>query len=87
MPEQPSHHRHLLAKIAAHTSWANTLDRTARTAPARTAFLRRFEEQVDPQRQLPEAERLRRAENARKAYYAALAMKSARARSKQPEDR
>jgi len=31
------------ARIAAETSWARTADRSARTRPAREAFLRRFE--------------------------------------------
>lgn len=52
------------------------------TAPARAAFLRRFEHEVDPDFVLPEAERLRRAESARKAHFARLALASARARRK-----
>jgi len=52
------------------------------TAPARAAFLKRFEHDVDPDGVLPEAERLRRAECARKAHFARLALKSARARAK-----
>jgi hypothetical protein len=50
------------------------------TANARAAFEQRFARQVDPDGVLPEAERQRRAECARKAYYSALAAKSARAR-------
>ncbi len=50
------------------------------TANARAAFQDRFARQVDPEGILPEAERHRRAECARKAYFAALAAKSARAR-------
>ena len=50
------------------------------TAKARAAFQDRFLREVDPDGLLPEAERLRRAECARKAYYTALAAKSARAR-------
>lgn len=68
------------ARIGAHQSWANTADRTARTAPARHAFLARFEDQVDPRRELPPEERARRAAHARKAYFARLALKSAQAR-------
>ncbi len=74
--------RKLRARVAAFTSWANTSDPTARTAPARTAFLRRFEDAVDPERKLPPPERERRAAAARSAFYATLAYKSARARSK-----
>jgi hypothetical protein len=42
--------------------------------------------QVDPDGILPEAERQRRAECARKAYYTALAAKSARARRSRRTD-
>ena len=52
------------------------------TAKARETFLGRFVDEVDPNRTLPEPERLRRADAARHAYFAALAYKSARARSK-----
>jgi hypothetical protein len=76
-----SHHA-AAGKIGAHASWAKTEDRAARTAPGRKAFLARFEDEVDPDRVLPEAERLLRAENARKAWFARLAMKSAAARRK-----
>ncbi len=69
-----------LAKSAAHRSWANTADRSERTAPARRKFLERFEQQVDPDAVLSEAERARRAESALKAHFADLAYRSAMAR-------
>lgn len=75
-PEQ----RKLRAKIASNTSWSNTEDRSARTAPARRAMDKKFEEQVDPDGLLDPAERAKRAESARKAYYQGLALKSAKAR-------
>jgi hypothetical protein len=50
------------------------------TAAGRAAFLQKFLDEVDPNRELPETERLRRAESARKAYMAKLALASARAR-------
>lgn len=50
------------------------------TAPARAAFMDRFERIVDPKAELPVAERIRRAELAKKAYFTKLAIKSARAR-------
>lgn len=78
-PLTPSE-RVLRARIAAHTSWANTSDRSARTAPGRRAFLARFEDQVDPDGTLPAHERTRRAEQAMKAHMARLALKSAQAR-------
>lgn len=75
-PEQ----RSLRAQIAVHTSWANTSDRSARTAKAREGALARFERQVDPDGVLPPAERRQRAESARKAHMLSLAAKSAAAR-------
>ncbi len=50
------------------------------TAPARRAFASRFLDQVDPDRRLPEQERQRRAEAAKKAYFTNLAYLSARRR-------
>ena len=81
-PEQ----RATRARIAAYDSWANTSNPTARTEPARRAFLRRFEDQVDPDRTLPDAERTRRAEAARKAHFQRMALKSARARQRKAAD-
>lgn len=72
--------RILAARIAAHTSWAVTPDREARTRPARNAFLARFERQVDPDGVLAPAERHRRAESARQAYFQRLALKSSLSR-------
>ena len=72
--------RTLIAKLAAHESWANTSDPAARTAPARAAALARFEHEVDPDGTLPPAERARRAASKRKAYFARLALRSAQVR-------
>jgi hypothetical protein len=72
--------RTLRARLAAHTSWANTADPAARTEPARHAALARFERDVDPEGRLTDEERARRAAHARKAYFASLALKSAQAR-------
>ena len=55
-------------QIGGLESWARTEDRTARTAPGRSAFLARFDEYPDP-------------ELARKAYFKRLALKSAKARA------
>ena len=57
-------------------------DPTETTAAARAAFLSKFELQVDPDGILPEGERQRRAEHAKKAYFARLALRSARARGR-----
>jgi hypothetical protein len=70
----------LRARLAVHTSWANTSDRAARTAPARRAALERFERQVDPDGSLSDAECARRAEQAMRAHMARLALRSAQAR-------
>lgn len=72
--------RTLQARAAAHLSWAHTADRTSRTAPARVRFLERFEREVDPDGVLSVDERARRAEHARKAYFASLALKSVQVR-------
>lgn len=74
--------RVLRARIAAHTSWANTDDRAARTANARSAMQAKFERQVDPDGTLSVEERARRVESARKAYFLSLAIKSAAARAR-----
>jgi hypothetical protein len=75
--------RSLRARIAVHTSWAQTTDRAARTAPARRAALERFQRHVDPDGSLSEAERARRAEQAMRAHMARLALRSAQARRRQ----
>ena len=55
-------------RIAAEISWARTADRSARTRPAREAFLKRFEKEVEPHGTLPPEDRARRAEHALRAY-------------------
>jgi hypothetical protein len=75
-PEQ----RRRRARIAAHASWANTVDRTARTSSGTKAFLDRFERQVDPDAVLPEETRAAMAKHARTAYMLQLAERSAAAR-------
>ena len=71
--------RRLAARIGAHALHSQH-DSRELTAHARAAAEKRFEDQVDPERKLPEAERQRRAEHARKAYFTRLALASARAR-------
>ena len=69
--------RQLVAAIAAHESWANTTNRTARTAPARAALDAKFLAGAggDPVR----------ADHLRKAYFSRLALKSAQSRRKAKE--
>jgi hypothetical protein len=69
-------------QIAAEISWSRTTDRSARTRPAREAFLRRFEREVDPDGTLPPDERHRRAEHAKRAYMLRLAKKAVIVRSR-----
>ena len=71
MPLTPAE-RKARARIAANDSWAQTEDRPARTANARKALDDKFltEAGGDPVK----------AESLRKAYYARLAFKSAKAR-------
>lgn len=68
----------LHASIAAHTSWANTENRTARTAKARAALDQKFLDQAggDPVR----------AASLRKAHFKRLALKSAVARRRAREN-
>ncbi|MDP9094351.1 MAG: hypothetical protein M3N95_15810 [Actinomycetota bacterium] len=68
------------ARLAAHSLHARIHDETAHTAPARLAFLARFEREVDPGEKLPLEERRRRADHARKAYFTRLALASVKAR-------
>lgn len=83
-PELTPAERSLRARMAAYTLHAHS-DPRETTQAARDAFLARFEHQVDPDRRLPEGERRRRAEAAKKAYFTALALKSSRARRAQRE--
>jgi hypothetical protein len=73
---------HLRAKVAAFALHAGG---GTNTGPARAAFLGRFIKEVDPDLQLPEAERLRRAEYAKKAYYTRMALKSVQSRRQRRE--
>ncbi len=70
----------LIGRANAHKLWAHVADRAAHTAPARREFEARFEREVDPDGVLPPEERARRAAHARKAYFARLALASAKAR-------
>lgn len=73
--------RILRARLAAYTR-ASVYDGRAVTAKARQVFLDQFEQQVDPDNQLPKAERARRAEAARRAHFTRLALKSSKTRSR-----
>lgn len=78
--------RSLASSIGAHESWARTADRSARTAPARRSGPQSLAWHLDrlhPSFQgRPETERLAAADSARRAYFARLALASAKARRK-----
>jgi len=71
--------RVLRARMGAYALHAK-YDAKETTRAARTAFLERFEREVDPTNTLPDAERRRRATAARRAYSTRLALASVRAR-------
>ena len=71
--------RVMRARMAAYALHAR-YDPRETTKPARRAFDQRFLDLVDPDRRLPERERQRRAEAARKAHFTRLAYLSARSR-------
>jgi len=68
--------KNINARIAAEISWALASDRSARTRPAREAFLKRFEREVDPEGVLPLEERRRRADHALRAHMLRLRKRS-----------
>ena len=75
----------IAGRLGALTSWANTVDRTARTRSARAKSPSNVEyhlERLDPERfaDATEAQKLAAADAARRAYFAELAMRSAQAR-------
>jgi hypothetical protein len=71
--------RSLRARLAAYAMHARH-DARRTSANGRTAFLARFEREVDPDGRLDPEERARRAEQARRAYFARLALAAAKAR-------
>lgn len=81
MGNQPASSHALRGRIGAYTTHSRH-DTRETTKSARAAFVASFEHQVDPNRVLPEAERVRRAEAARRAHFARLAQRSAEARRK-----
>lgn len=70
----------IAGEVGAHKLHASIENPSEHTRPAREAFNRKFEDEVDPDRKLPESERRRRAEHARKAHFARLTMLSIKAR-------
>lgn len=66
-------------QIAANSRWSRE-DPTAQGIRMRDGLVAKFLREVDPNNELPESERLRRAEKARQVYYQRLALASAKAR-------
>jgi hypothetical protein len=77
-PSSPAE-RSLRARLAAYAMHAQHDSRQTST-PGRVAFRARFEREVDPDGHLDPAERQRRAELARRAYFARLSLAAAKAR-------
>lgn len=79
--------RSLRGRIGAYLMHARN-DPRETTRAARAAFAQRFVDDVDPHRRLPEPERIRRAEAARKAYFSRIAYLAARSRNgrRRPSD-
>jgi hypothetical protein len=73
--------RVLAGRVGAYTLHAR-YDPVVTTAPGRSAFLRRFLHEVDPDGELPSEERERRARSALKAHMSRLALRSAQKRAR-----
>ena len=71
--------RSLRARLAAYALHAQR-DPRETTANGRAAFLARFDREVDPEGVLEPEERRRRAEQARRAYFARLSLAAVKAR-------
>lgn len=84
MSESPLE-RSLHAQQAALTGWAMEPNRTARTQAWRDGFIRKLEQQVDPEGVLPPEERARRAEKLRLAHLAKARNAAAKARREKRE--
>lgn len=75
-PEQ----RSLRARAAAHARWSRE-DPSTNARRGQAGLRKRFLDEVDPSRELPEAERERRADQALRAHMAKLALKSSKDRA------
>ncbi|MEV7008232.1 hypothetical protein [Streptosporangium sp. NPDC051022] len=76
--------RRSIAKLAANARWANEVDRTAATATARKsspASIEYWLKKVDPDKVMPYPERIKRAENAKTAYYEKAMLKARQAKA------
>ena len=71
----------LLGRLGAH-SLHGKYDSKQTSRAGREAFLTRFEREADPDGTLDPAERRRRAQHLKRAYFTRLALRSAQARRK-----
>lgn len=70
------------SQIGADISWANTPDRTKRTAPAREGLQARFEREVrEKHGELPPDAFAKCVESARRAYYRRIGLKGVKAKA------
>ncbi|MBZ6258801.1 hypothetical protein KVH22_25130 [Streptomyces olivaceus] len=80
--------RRLRAQLGAEVSWANTVDRAARTAPGARAAEARFHTQAREMHPDASEEQLAKvAENLRRAHFRRLSLAAATARRKKAEAR
>ena len=78
--------RRLRAQLGAEISWANTADRTARTAPGRRAAEARFEKEARERHpDAPEEQIAQVAEHLRKAHFRRMGLASATKRRRARE--
>jgi hypothetical protein len=77
--DRAQHQARANGRIGGLTAWARN-DATIMLGPAHRAWKTRFEREVDPEGALPEPERLRRADRARRAHMLSLARRSAEVR-------
>lgn len=74
-----SNERSMRASKAANTRWSRTSSADA-SEQARRRILDRFDRLVDPEGTMDPGERVRRADQARRAHFTGLALKAAKAR-------
>lgn len=80
--------RSLRVSLAAHTSWANTLDPATRTAKARAAANGRFEKQARELHPGATDEQIARvAEHLKSAHFSRLALAAAAARRRKAQSK
>lgn len=80
--------RRLRAKLGAETSWANTVDRAARTAPgSRAAEARFFTQAREMHPDATEQQIAKVAENLRRAHFTRLSLAAATARRRRAESK